>query len=79
MKNDGNAHFQFSVLGFPVLQLRAKPLLGFGSAFWFWGLVSGCAGHRETDKAGSFWCQLSPGSGNRDLAATDALLVADRH
>ena len=29
MKNDGNTHFQFSVLGFPVLRLRATPALGF--------------------------------------------------
>ena len=28
MKNEGNTHFQFSILGFPVLRLRAKPALG---------------------------------------------------
>ena len=26
MKNCGDAHFQFSALGFPVLQLRGKPM-----------------------------------------------------
>ena len=32
MKNEGKTHFQFSVLGFPVLRLRAKPALGIACA-----------------------------------------------